>query len=77
MGFDRVSDARYAAFSCLCSILLKRHTLQRSFTDYKPLGLLEPRDRAFAHLLTNSVFTKLGDARRGCKLSISAPIDGR
>ena len=73
---NRVSDARSAAFSCLCSVLLERHTLQRSFADHKPLALLESRDRAFAHLLTNSVLRNLGMLSEVVGSLLARPLSG-
>ena len=73
---SRASDARYAAFSCLCSILLKHHTLQRALGEHKLLSTLDYRDRAFAHLLTNSVLRNLGVLDEVISSLLARPLTG-
>ena len=73
---ERLSNARTAAFHCLNSVLLKRKPLHQAFADNRSMNLLEPRERAFAHLLTNSVLRNLGALDEVIDLLLARPLAG-
>ena len=73
---ERLSNARTAALYCLNGVLLKRKPLHQAFADNRSMNLLEPRERAFAHLLTNSVLRNLGALDESIDLLLARPLAG-
>ena len=73
---ERLSNARTAALHCLNSVLLRRKPLHQAFSDNRSMNLLEPRERAFAHLLTNSVLRNLGALDEVIDVLLARPLAG-
>ncbi len=73
---ERLSNARTAALYCLNGVLLRRKPLHQAFADNRSMSLLEPRERAFAHLLTNSVLRNLGALDEAIDLLLARPLAG-
>ncbi len=73
---ERLSNARTAALHCLNGVLSKRKPLHQAFADNRSMNLLEPRERAFAHLLTNSVLRNLGVLDEVIDVLLARPLAG-
>ncbi len=71
-----MTDARAIALDILQDVLRRGRPLDEALAAHRDLGRLEPRDRAFARLLTATVLRRLGqiDAAIDARLERSLPV---
>ncbi|HYL48875.1 MAG TPA: transcription antitermination factor NusB [Stellaceae bacterium] len=70
------ADARATALALLDAVLARRTPLDQALAENRTLGVLSPRDRAFARLLTATVLRRLGqldDALARCLARLVNP----
>lgn len=72
-----MKDARAIALDLLQDVLRRRRALDEALAANKSLALLEPRDRAFARLLTATVLRRLGQIDDAIDTRLERPLPAK
>jgi 16S rRNA (cytosine967-C5)-methyltransferase len=72
-----MTDARAIALDLLQDVLRRRRSLDEALAAHRDLGRLEPRDRAFARLLTATVLRRLGQIDAAIEARLERPLPAK
>jgi 16S rRNA (cytosine967-C5)-methyltransferase len=72
-----MTDARAIALDLLQDVLRCRRSLDEALAAHRDLGRLEPRDRAFARLLTATVLRRLGQIDAAIEARLERPLPAK